>query len=91
MFPIVMRLRIRPQGRRGLPLWLPVILVWLILWAVMIVLLPFMILGALVTWSRGPGLKLLFAYPLLFTLLWHLSGLHVETRNAANDVLISFE
>ncbi len=90
MFPVVMRLRIRPKGKRGISLWIPVILVWIILWALMIVLLPLLVLLAILTWRRGPGTGLLLIYPLIFSVLWNMSGLHVETRGAENAVLISF-
>lgn len=90
MIPILMRLKIRPEGKRGVSLWIPVILAWIILWALMLVLLPFVVLAALLTLGRGPGWSLLAVYPLLFVLLWNLSGLHIETRDAENDVLISF-
>ena len=90
MFPILVRLRIRSAGRRGVSLWFPVILIWIILWALMILALPFVLLAAVLTLRRGPGLLLLAAYPMLFALLWNLSGLHVETRDAEDDVLISF-
>ncbi len=66
MFPVVMRLRIRPKGKRGISLWIPVILVWIILWALMIVLLPLLVLLAILTWRRGPGTGLLLIYPLIF-------------------------
>jgi len=90
MFPIWMRLKIRPARKRGVSLWFPVILIWILLWALMLVLLPFVFLAALVTWRRGPGFALLAVYPMLFSVLWNLSGLHIETRDAENDVLISF-
>jgi len=90
MFPVWMRLKIRPERRRGVSLWFPVILVWVLLWALMLVLLPFVLLAALVTLRRGPGLVLLAVYPLLFSVLWNLSGLHIEARDAHHDVLVSF-
>jgi hypothetical protein len=90
MFPVWMRLKIRPARKRGVSLWFPVILVWVILWALMLILLPFALLAALVTLRRGPGLALLAAYPLLFAVLWNLSGLHIEARDAESDVLVSF-
>jgi len=90
MFPILMRLKIRSEGKRGVSLWLPVFLAWIILWAFMLVLLPFVLLAALLSLGRGPGMSLLAVYPLLFSLLWNLSDLHIETRDAENDVLISF-
>ena len=90
MFPVWMRLKIRPEKKRGVSLWFPVILIWILLWALMLVLLPFVFLAALVTRRRGPGMSLMAIYPMLFSVLWNLSGLHIETRDAENDVLISF-
>lgn len=91
MPPVWLRLRIRRPGRRNVSLWLPVILVWVLLAALMLILLPFALLFALLTAGRGPGPRLLLAYPLLWSVIWHLSGLHVETRDADTDVLFSFQ
>jgi hypothetical protein len=85
-----MRLKIRPEGRKGVSLWIPVFLAWIILWALML-LLPFLVLAALLTLGGRPGLSILAVYPLLFSLLWNLSGLHIEARDAENDVLVSFQ
>jgi len=67
-----------------------VILIWIIVAAVMIVLLPFVALAALLTLRRGPGLFLLLIYPMTAAVLGHLSGLHIETRDAENELLIEF-
>lgn len=91
MFPLWMRLKVRPRGKRGVSLWFPVILLWILLGALMVALLPFLILAALLTWRRGPGPALLFIYPLLVSVLWNLSGLHLEIRDAENDVLVIFQ
>jgi hypothetical protein len=90
MVPMLMRFKIRSAGRRGVSFWFPVVLAWILILALMVVLLPFFLLGAVLTIRRGPGLMLLAAYPMLFAVLWNLSGLHVEVRDAANDILISF-
>ena len=90
MMPMLMRLKIRPRDKKGVSLWFPVVLVWILLWALMILVFPLMLLAALVTWRHGPGIMLLLVYPMLFSVLWHLTGLHVEVRDAENDVLISF-
>ena len=91
MFPLLMHLKVRRPGRRGAGFYFPIILIWIILAALMIVLLPFMILGALVTWRRGPGRFLLLVYPMTAAVLWNLSGLHIETKDDENDVLIDFQ
>ena len=56
----------------------------------MLLLLPFILPAALVTWRRGTGRILLLAYPLVWTVLWNLSGLHIETNSSGNDVLVDF-
>jgi hypothetical protein len=90
MIPFFMHFRVRSAGRRGFGVYFPVILIWIIIVALLIILLPFLLLAALVTWRRGPGFGLLLIYPLFFSILWHLAGLHIETKNAENEVLIDF-
>lgn len=90
MFPMFMRLRVASNGRKPFRLWFPVILIWIILFALMILILPFVILAALITWRRGPGRMLLWSYPLLIAVLWRLSGLHIEVQNAREELLIDF-
>jgi hypothetical protein len=91
MLPLLMHLRIRRPGRRGFRLYFPVILVWIIVIALLLVLLPFILLAALITRRfNGPGFALLLVYPMLFAVLWHLGGLHIETKSDENEVLIDF-
>jgi len=90
MFPFWLRLRISKPGQRGFRLFFPVILIWIILAALMIALFPLVLLAALITWRRGPGKFLILMYPMLAVVLWNLSGLHVETRDDENDILIDF-
>ena len=90
MLPLWMRLRIGKPGERKFTLGFPVIIVWIFVAALMLLLLPFVLIAALVTRGRGTGLMLLLAYPLVWSVLWHLSGLHVEVQNAKTDLLIDF-
>jgi hypothetical protein len=91
MLPIFMHFRIRKGGKRPFGLYFPVILIWIILAALLLILLPFVLLAAAITWRRGPGRALLLIYPMMGSLLWHLSGLHIETSNVENEVLIDFQ
>ena len=89
MIPMLMRLRIsRNPGRYGL--LLPVFLVWILLFALMVVLFPFVLIAALVTWRSGQGKWLLLTYPLLISVLIHLSGLHIEVEQREQNILIAF-
>ncbi|MDH4272305.1 MAG: hypothetical protein OEW18_10080 [Candidatus Aminicenantes bacterium] len=89
MIPIFMRLRIgRNPDKYGL--LLPVFLVWVLLFALMIILLPFVLIAALFTWRSGQGKLLLLTYPLLVSVLFTLSGLHIEVVSRKENVLIAF-
>lgn len=90
MLPLWMCIRLARPGERRFTLGFPVILVWIFIAALMLVLLPFVLLAFLVTWGRGTGRALLLAYPLIWAVLWNLSGLHVETKSAETDVLVDF-
>jgi hypothetical protein len=90
MLPFLLHFRFRKNGGRPFGLYFPVILVWIILAALLIILLPFILLAALLSARRGPGWMLLLIYPLMASLLGHLSGLHIETGNSKNELLIDF-
>jgi len=91
MFPLLLHFKIRQSGHRAFGFYFPVILIWIILAALLIALLPFVVLASLITWRRGPGRMLLLVYPMMVSVLWHLSGLHIETKDAENEVLIDFQ
>ncbi len=90
MLPMIMRLRVQQPGRRSVRLWLPVILAWILLAALLIVLLPFLLLGALFSAGRGPGFRLLLIYPLLAVLVWNLGGLVIDVNQKKSALSIDF-
>ena len=91
MLPILMHFRVRKDGNRPFGFYFPIILIWIILAALLIILFPFVLLAAILTWRRGPGRMMLLIYPMMASLLWHLSGLHIETKNVENEILIDFQ
>ncbi len=90
MLPMLVRFKVREPGRRGFGIWFPVILIWILLAALMLVVLPFLLLAALVTWRSGPGAKLLLVYPLLASVLWNLGGLTIDVDQKERTLLIDF-
>lgn len=90
MLPMIVRFKVKEPGRRGFGLWFPVIVIWILLAALMLVLLPFMLLAALVTLRRGPGARLLLVYPLLVSVLWNLGGLTIDVDQKESAFLIDF-
>jgi hypothetical protein len=91
MMPMIMRMRVYEEGKRTFRFFFPVILIWIIVAALMIVLLPLVLIAALVTWRSGPGKLLLIAYPIFFSVLFELSGLHIEIVNLKRELLIHFQ
>lgn len=90
MLPMIVRFKIKEPGRRGFGLWFPVVVIWILLAALMLVLLPFLLLAALITWRRGPGARLLLVYPLLASVLWNLGGLTIDVDQKDRALLIDF-
>lgn len=90
MLPFWMRLRVAKPGERRFTLGFPVIIVWVFVAALMLLLLPFVLLAALLTWGRGTGRVLLLAYPLLWSVLGNLSGLHVDVDGGGKSILVDF-
>jgi hypothetical protein len=83
---------IRPKDRRGFRLWFPVILIWIFVAALLILLLPLMLIAALVSMDRGPGVRLLAVYPAFFGIVFALSGLRIDVSSRKRDtVFISFD
>jgi predicted exporter len=91
MVPLLMHFKVRRPGHNAFGLYFPVILIWILLAALLIVLLPFVLLAALLTRQRGPGRMLLLLYPMTAAVLWNMSGLHIETNNKENELLIDFQ
>ena len=91
MIPIFMRMKIKKKEKRGVRLFIPIILVWILLLALLIVILPFFLIAAVLTIPAGIGFRILFFYPLLFSLLCSLSGLAVHIENPKKQFLIVFK
>ena len=92
MIPMIMRVEVRKQDQKGVWLFFPVILVWIIAFALLIAVLPLVLLAALFTLPRGPGVQLLLLYPVVFAAVCALSGLRVDIASHRNHkVFISFD
>jgi len=79
----MMRLEVSKKENRGVRLWVPVFLAWILLLALMLVLSPIILLVALLSWYQGYGRSLLLLFPMLWVVIFNLSGLglDIETKN----------
>ena len=92
MIPMIMRLDVRNQERKGVRLFFPVILLWII-----VARAPGR--GPSLRARRGaghappgPGVRLLLFYPVFFAAVFALSGLRVDIASHGNKkVFISFD
>jgi hypothetical protein len=92
MIPVIVRLEVRNQNQKGMVLFLPVILAWIFVFALLIAVLPFVLVVALVTIGQGLGKRLLLFYPFFFATVLALSGLRIDVKSSANGkVFISFD
>ena len=88
MIPMLMRLKIVEEGKNKINLWLPLFLLWIILLAVMILLLPFILIAALVFWILRNDIRILLVYPRLYSVLRSLSGLAVQIEEENKKVFL---
>jgi hypothetical protein len=78
---MIMKIQIQERGKKGVSLWLPMFLLWILLLVIAVILSPIFLLVALVAWTRGYGKVFLLFIPMFFSLLWALSGLRVYVES----------
>jgi hypothetical protein len=81
MIPMFMKIHIYERGKKGIRLWLPLFLIWILLLVMLIVVSPILFVVGLVAWARGFGRTFLFAFPMIFAVLWAMSGLRINVEN----------
>lgn len=86
--PTVFHLRIAKAGRKKLDLWLPIILLWPLVIAVMIVLAPLAIILSLIFSRYRP---MILAGPRVLATCWAVRGLRVQVKDGKDQVLITMK
>jgi len=87
--PLILRLKVSGQRKRC-SLWLPLFLVWLVLAAIAIALLPLILIAVAILWPFGWGKLLFFFWPPFLGVLCALRGLEVDVKQGSRIKLISF-
>ena len=91
MIPMMMKMLIKEEGKRGVKLYIPLILVWIVLFALLIILLPFLLLAALLAWPSGYGRVILAVVPMLLAIIWSMSGLKIHVQSKDKQVYLNVQ
>jgi len=89
MIPFFMFLHIVEEGRTKLKLPLPLFIVWILLFCITLLLLPFVLVAALVFWILRYNLRILRFFPEVLTVLCALSGLVILIEEENKKVYLS--
>ena len=89
MPPYIARIRIHnPNHHFGL--WIPVFLIWPIFLALIVIMAPFIMIGAGILWYSGWGKSLLLSVPAIYRCICATHGLRVDVKKRAERVFIQF-
>lgn len=88
--PAILRLRLRNDERR-IRLWIPLVLLWPVVAAALLLGMPLAVLAAAFSWHRGWGRPILLAGPLLLYLLASLRGLRLDLASGDGRLFLSFD
>lgn len=83
----LMRIRVVEGGRKKVNLWLPILLVWPLVLALMVALAP-VVLVLCIVWPKGRPFVL--AGPRILGACWSLRGFQIRVRDGGDQVDISF-
>jgi len=89
MIPIMMKMLIHEEGKKDFKLFIPLILVWIVLFALLIILLPFLLLAAIIAWPSGYGRIILAVIPMLFSIISSMSGLKILIESKGKQVYLN--
>ena len=85
---MLIRMKIVERGNKKVNLYFSIILLWIVVFAFLIVLLPFVLIATLILLPQGCGKIPLAVYAMLFLLIFTLSGLYIQVENKKNQTLI---
>ncbi len=89
MIPLMLKLRINEKNSRGVNLWFPLFLLWIIVLPLLVLVGPIILLVSLLAWPAGKGRMILFSYLMIFKLIWHMSGLKIDVESNEKIIFIN--
>jgi len=84
MIPAIMKMHIHEKDKNRIRLFFPLIIIWILLFALMIALFPLILVVSLILWPFGYGEKFLLFGPRLISVISALSGLVVQVEDIDN-------
>jgi len=88
MIPFFMHVKIIKTNQKRVRIFIPLILIWIVMFAFYVAAAPFVMIAAVILWQKGYGKILLIAYPMLFSLVCSLSGLCIQLKSVNKEVSI---
>ncbi len=90
MIPMLLKIKIPRTDKQPVSIYLPLFVAWFILLPILILMLPFFVLVAMITWAKGYGRLVLLFFPMLFSVLWNLHGLKIDVQDKGSEIYFSF-
>jgi len=91
--PLVLRIRLSEKGGRGIRMWIPLFLIYPVLFIFTVLLAPVVFFAAAILAIAGLGTqsRMLLMLPRLVELMCALRGLTIDVRDNEDQVYISLE
>ena len=89
MIPLMLKLRITEKNRRGVNLWFPIFLLWIIVLPLLALAAPVIFLVTLLSWPAGRGRMIMFSYFMIFKSIWYMSGLKIDVESQEKTIFIN--
>ena len=88
MVPMILKLRVRDKEGKNFFIWLPLFLIWIIIFPLLLIPIPFVALAALIMWPEGKGPVIFYGYFTIFKLIGCLSGLKIDIESGNSTFFI---
>jgi len=86
--PMILKLRVGKKDGKRFYIWLPLFLVWIIIFPLLLIPIPFIVLAALIMWPSGKGHIIFYGYFTIFKLIGCLSDLEINIESGNSTFFI---
>jgi Na+/proline symporter len=91
MIPVYMNIKVVNNNEKKIKIFFPLIVLWVILFALLIILAPLVLILSVILWRKRLGKNLLLAYPMAFSVINSFSGLVVNVQRSDKRILINIK